>query len=226
MNMSIISENDEIGPLVNRMLDNLSLASSSQVGVTGVELRRKIGNVRAFYSEYLRDGVFASNLLACFTVAREGNAKLSSFVLVREQLLLEVPVGDVSKYIVQVGIGFCLGSESRTITEIEFTSRDDVEAMMATMKIAFDKARELAADVIDSASYQNLTFLAGALTSHLVNVSRPLPRMVTFKMNETMPALAYSQRVYYTADRAEEIVAENHVIHPAFVPAEIRGLAS
>lgn len=224
--MSIISEDIEISAVVKRLLDNLSLASSSQVGNDGVALRRKIGYVRAYYSEYLRDAVFAEKLLDCFTTARVANAKLSSFVNVREQLFLEIPVGDVSKFIVQVAIGFCLGAEARTITATEFVSRDDVEVMMATMKIAFDTARELAADASDSASYQALTFLAGALTSHLANISRPLPRMVTFKMAESMPSLVYSNRVYYVANRAEEIVAENHVIHPAFVPAEIRGLSS
>lgn len=224
--MSIISENEEISAVITRLLDNLSLAASSKSGDQGVELRHQIGKVRAYYSEYLRDGTFSTNLLACFNVARQFNAKLSSFVFVREQLFLEIPVGDISKLIVQAAIGFCMGAESRTITTLEFTSRDDVEAMIATMKIAFDTARELASDALDSSSYQTLTFLAGALTNHLANISRPLPRIVTFRMAERTPALALSNRIYYTADRAEEIVAENHIIHPAFCPNEIRGLAT
>lgn len=222
--MSINSEDVEISATVNRLLDNLSMAASSQI--EGSIIRRKIGDVRAFYNEYLIDGTFASKLLECFIVAREAGAKLVSFSNVRDQLFIEEPIGEISKLIIQVGIGFALGAESRIITTMEFTSRDDVVAMMDKMKLAFDTARELAADMIDSASYQNLTFLAGALTSHLADISRPLPRMVTFKMSTSLPALTYSQRVYYTADRAEEIVAENHIVHPAFCPGEIRGLSS
>jgi len=224
--MSINSENEEISGIMNRLLDKLALTSSSQVGAAGFVIRSQIGDMRSFYSDYLRDKTFSEKLLLIFTTAREANAKLSSFVAVREQLFSEVPVGEISKLIVQVTIGFCLASESRIISNIEFTSRDDVEATIVSMKIAFDTARELAADAIDSASYQDLTFLAGALTSHLAATARPLPRMVTFNLAAPLPALALSNRIYYKGDRAEEIVAENHIIHPAFCPREIRGLAS
>lgn len=219
-------ERTEITDIVNRLLDNLSNTASSQVGTAGVEIRRMIGDLRSFYFDYLKDHTFAPKLLECFTVARKANAKLSSFVKVREGLFVEVPVGDVAKLIVQCATGFCLGAESRLISAIEFNSRDDVEAMMAIMKLAFDTARELAADAIDSSAYQNLTFLAGALTNHLANKSRPLPRMVNFKVATPLPALTFSNRVYYTASRWEELVNENHIIHPAFCPREIRGLAS
>ena len=224
--MSIASENEEITAVVNRLLDSLAATVSSQVGGTGADLRRQIGNVRSFYSDYLRDGTFYTQLLSCFTIAREASAKLSSFVKVRDKLFLETPVGETPKLIVQAAIGFCLGAESRLITAISFSSRDAVEEMIANMKLAFDTARDLSADALDSSSYQNLTFLAGALTNHLATTARPLPRMVTFDMKETMPALTLSNRIYYTAERWEEVVEENHVIHPAFCPRNIRGLSA
>lgn len=220
------AENTEITEIVNRLLDGLSVTISSQTGADGVTLRRKIGDMRANYFDYINDDTFAANLLDIFTVAREADAKLSGFVQLREMLFTESPVGVVPKLIVQMAIGFCLGAESRLITLTEFASRDAVEDMIATMKLAFDTARDLAADALDSLAYQNLVFLSGALTNHLATISRPLPRIVTFRLATGMPALALSNRVYYVADRAEEIVAENHVIHPAFCPNLIRGLAS
>ncbi len=220
------AENKEVTEIVNRLLDGLSVTISSQVGVSGAVLRSKIGDVRSNYFAYLRDGVFGVNLLSIYTVAHEANAKLSGFVQLREQLFTEEPVSDTAKMIVQMAIGFCLAAESRLITTIEFTSRDDVEAMIATMKLAFDTARDLAANALDSLSYQYLVFLAGALTNHLATTSRPLPRMITFNLAIGMPSLSLSNRIYYVADRSEEIVAENHVIHPCFCPREIRGLSS
>ena len=224
--MSINSENEEISGIINRLLDKLALTSSSQVGDAGFVLRRQIGDMRSFYSDYLRDKTFSAKLLAIFTTAREANAKLSSFVVVREQLFSESPVSEISKLIVQIAIGFCLGAESRIVSKIEFVSRDDVEVAINTMKIAFDIARDLAADAIDSSSYQDLTFLAGALMNHLAKTARPLPRMITFNMKATLPALTLSNRIYYKAERWEEVVNENHIVNPAFCPREIRGLSS
>lgn len=224
--MSLSSERAEIEPVVNRLLDNLSLTISSQTGRDGIILRQKIGDLRANYELYLADGTFSQKLLDCFTVSREAGAKLSSLENVHQRLFEETPTGAISVAIVQIAILFCLSAESRMITKIEFESRDDVEARMQASNLAFHTARDLAADMNDSSAYQSLTFLAGALTNHLANIARPLPRMVTFKMAIGLPALSLSNRIYYTAERWEEVVKENHIIHPAFCMKEIRGLSS
>jgi hypothetical protein len=224
--MSLRSELEEIGGIVGRLLDALSQTVTSQTGRDGVLVRQQISNLRAFYIDWLRDKTFANNLLVCFTDARVSNSKLSSFVVVRNVLFAETPVGDISTAIVQTATAYCLAAEARIIGDIEFKSRDDVDAMIQTMKAAFDTARDLAADSNDSSCYQTLTSLAGALTAYLANTSRPLPRMVTFKMATTLPALTLSQRIYYTANRWEEVVDENKTIHPAFMQRDIIGLAS
>jgi hypothetical protein len=224
--MSINSERKEIAAVVNRLLDSLSAMVSSQTGEAGYALRRQIGDLRAFYSDYLTDGTFAANVLQCFTIAIEGNVKLPNFVKLREQLFAEAPVGNISKAIVQGAIGFCLSSEARIISAMEFENRDDVELMIKVMRIAFDTARDISADSFDSAAYQALTSLAGALTNHLASSALKLPRVVVFKVAQSYPAMALSQRVYYDASRWEELIQENRVIHPAFCPRSIRGLSS
>jgi len=224
--MSVKTEKDEISLVVGRLLDNMSLMVSSQTIQNSADLRRKIGDMKANYFTYLLDGTFLTKLLDCFTTARGINVKLASFVNVRVALFNESPVGEISKAIVQAGIGFCLSAESRIITAITFTSRDDVEAIMKTMKDAFDTAREIAADEINSASYQSLTFLAGALTNHLYMTAKPLPRMINFTVRATMPALTLSNLFYHTADRWEELTQENKTIHPAFCQRELRGLSA
>jgi len=224
--MSLNTERVEIDGVIGRLFDNLSLTITSQTGTNGAHLRQKMGDLRANYAFYLADGIFPQKLLEFFTLTRENGASLASIATVRDQLFNERPVGVVSIAIVQTAIVFCLSAESRIITETEFVSRDDVNHMIKTMKIAFDKARDGAADMSDSSSYQTLTFLAGALTNHLSNTARPLPRMVTFNLFISLPALALSNRIYHTADRWEEVVNENHIVHPAFCIREIRGLSA
>lgn len=223
--MTINSERKEITAVVNRLLDNLSGMVSSQTGEAGYSLRRQIGDLRALYFTYLSDGTFATRLLDCFKIARTGGVTLPNFVRVREYLFTEVPTDEISITIVQAATGFCLSSESQIIAYTEFTRRDDVEAMIDVMKIAFDKARELAADGFDSEGYKSLTFLAGALTNHLAATALKLPKSVKFKVANSFPALVLSQRVYYDASRWEELVAENRVVNPAFCPREVTGLS-
>lgn len=223
--MSLNKEAVELDGIINRMLDNLSLSITSQTGREGIDLRHQIGNIRSNYNSMLSDGTFPTELLSCFQATLTANVKLASLFVVHLGLFEETPVGEVSFAIVQMGILFCLSTESRLIIKMEFTSRDDVEAMMNKMRDVFDIARVLSADAQDTTPYQKLTILAGNLISHLSDVARPLPRMVTFALAASFPSLTLSQRIYYTADRAEEIVAENKIIHPAFCMREIRGLS-
>lgn len=222
--MSLKSEQTEILAVLTRLLDNLAKTITSQTGRTGADLRRQIGRVRDDYLELLDNGGFSVSLLTCFRLAEKANVNLWSLAYVRQQLIEEEPFGDIASAIVQAGISFCLATESRMVAALTFTSRDDVEVMMRKMKKAFDAARDKAADAIDSAAYQQLTYLSAALTNHLATASRHLPRMVRFKLAKNFPSLAVSYRLYYEADRAEELAAENRIVHPLFMLRDLRGL--
>ncbi len=224
--MSLNKEAVELDGIINRLLDNLSLSITSQTGRDGVELRHKIGEIRSKYNSMISGGTFSTELLSCFQLALTANVKLSGLFIVHQGLFQETPVGEISVAVVQIGVLFCLSTESRLIVKIEFTSRDDVEIMMNKMRNVFDIARVLSADAQDTMPYQKLTILAGNLINHLSTVARPLPRMVSFSMSTSFPSVTLSQRIYYTADRAEEIVAENKIIHPAFCLRDIRGLSA
>ena len=224
--MSIDSEKKQIGLIVNRLLDSLMATVSSHTGTFGSALRRQIGIVRAKYMLFLGDGVFPKELEACFQAAIDAKVDLMRLGDVRRVLFAETPQKDsIASAIVQLAVVFCLSAQARLLTTTVFTSRDDVEAMMKRVKEVFDVAREMAADANNSATYQALTYLAGALTNHLAATARPLPKMVNFTMTKNLPALALSQRIYYDASRWEELVAENKVVHPLFMPREIVGLS-
>jgi hypothetical protein len=219
------AEQIEITGLVNRLLDNLGSCVSSLTGNDGGELRHQIGDMRAYYFQYLHDGSFSTQMLNCFTLARNINVPLKSIVNIRLGLFQETPVCEVANAIVQQAIIFCLAAESRMITAIEFTSRDDVDTMIGTMKTAFDTSREILADAVDSTQYQTVIYLGGALINYLATTGRPLPRMITFDLAASLPALSLSQLVYYDASRWEELIAENKTVHPAFCQREMRGLS-
>jgi hypothetical protein len=224
--MSLNQENVAVSGIVNRLLDNMALLVNSQTGRDGAELRHQIGDIRSNYYSMIIDGTFPSKLLACFTLALTANSKLDSLFVVHQGLFNETPVGEISSAVVQMAILFCLATESRMISALQFNSRDDVESMMVKMRNTFDTARLLAADSLDTTAYQKLIALAGSLINHLSSVARPLPRMVTFTLTTTLPALAVCQRVYYSADRSDEIIDENKIVHPAFCMREIRGLSA
>lgn len=224
--MSLSKESVELSGIINRLLDNLSLSITSQTGREGVELRHQIGNIRSNYNAMIADGTFALGLQSCFTSAQQANATLASMFIVHQGLFKEVPIGEISSAVVQMAIIFCLSTESRMISVMKFNSRNDVETMINKMRGVFDTARLLSADAPDTSPYQKLTILAGNLINHLSDVSRPLPRMITFILTASLPALTLSQRLYYTAERSDEIIDENKIIHPAFCMREIRGLSA
>lgn len=219
-------ERREIDGVMNRLLDLLSSTISSRSGLNSAALRTAIGDLRASYMNRLADGTFAAALLNCFNIIVETGGELPRLVTVHQQLFLEEPIGVTAEAIVQTAISYCLATEAKLITAIEFVSRDDVETLLKQTRDAFDFARERAADAEDSTYYRQLTALSGTVIKYLADTARPLARIVTFKMPGPMPALAVSERIYYAADRWEEIVNENKIVHPAFCPRELRGLSS
>lgn len=225
--MSLKTEADEITEIVERTLDNLGAAIGSTSREVGAPARRQIGIVHADFLEMIKRRTFGVNLLECFKLLREIPAKLSAISYVREQLFLEQPTGPIANAVVQTAILMCLSTESRILTATEFTSRDAVEEMMRVMKVAFDTARDIASDVMDSQAYQNLTLLSGALTQHLSSTARPLPRVITFRVSKSYPAMPLANLLYHDPSRWEEMVAENKTVHnPAFMPRVLRGLSA
>jgi hypothetical protein len=224
--MSLVSEEDEIERVVTNLLNNVAAVVCSKTGRAGADLRKQVGKLRTNFGDMLVAGTFADELLAAFTAAGNADVSIADFGHIRKELIAEVTDSEISIAIIDAGIQYCLAAESRAVVKMEFRSRDDVDIMIKRMKQAFDEARDKVADAIDSSTYQALTFLAGAMMNHLANVARPLPRMMRFSMRKNYPSLALSHRIYYVATRAEELVAENKIIHPAFCLRDIRGLSS
>jgi prophage DNA circulation protein len=63
------------------------------------------------------------------------------------------------------------------------------------------------------------------VVKHLVERGRQLPRVITYNYQQVMPSLRMAQRAYADPLRHVELINENHVVHPAFMPRDGKMLA-
>jgi prophage DNA circulation protein len=107
-----------------------------------------------------------------------------------------------------------------------FVSREDVDQVSATINSSFDDMEEELADEMDAMGWRAVLKLHAAMTLHLVETARPLPRMVAYHFNLNLPSVVLAHRLYADASRADELRAENKIVHPAFCPLDGRALSS
>jgi hypothetical protein len=201
------------------------VAFGGAAGRAGSDLRLVVGDLNAHVSDYIRDGSFAARLLTCYATATAAGITVAWLDQVLEQLFNEQPKYLASVSVQQNSILMALAQDARVLGATTFVSREDVDLMLVKMKDWFDQARQLAAAQRDNPGYNALISLAGAITRYLADVARPMPRMLQFSI-APMPSLTMSQYIYYEGGRSEELIAENKVVHPLFMPTSIRGLSS
>lgn len=221
--MSVSTEEPELRIIIDHICGYLAGLISAE-GQQDAKLRRQIGDLRAHGIEYLQDKLFGTKLWDCFDIARGLNITADRVAYVRLQIYNETPVGMIAILLIETAIIYCLTTESIFITKQSFRSSNDAQTMMKRMKTAFDQARDQAADRMDSATYQNLTYLSGSLINHLSRTALQLPRLVQFQFQANMPSLWLSQLLYQTASRSDELLDQNKVVHPLFMPLDIVGL--
>jgi len=214
----------EIKAMFGRMVEKF-LQFNVDYGPPTADLRRYCGDLLVRFDQYLFMNKLSVALLNCFRAATNANMTLNGFDDVINQLLSETPTDVIPKICQQTAIMFGLAEECRVIMFMTFDSRDDVDIAMDRMRKMFDKARDLAADEMASSAYESLTGLAASLSRYLADTARPLPRMVDYQVGP-WPALTVANFIYGDGSRWEEIAKENHVVHPAFCPRELRALSN
>jgi prophage DNA circulation protein len=224
--MSIKTEFDEIEEIVKRTTDNLKAFSGMQAGRPGAELRYAVGDLAARTNIYLADGTFANRLRICFRLATQAGINLDWMDRVIKQLTEETPTALTSTSVVQNSLIFALAQEGRIIAATTYRSRDDVDITMRRMKRWFDIIKDIIADTMSGPSYQAFINLTAAITRYLTDTARPLPRMLRYELAATMPGLFVSNYIYGEGGRAEELAAENKIVHPAFMQRTLRALSA
>jgi prophage DNA circulation protein len=205
----------EAAALVDRMLAKLA-ATVPPKGRAGSDARTAIGDTRAHAFKLCIADALGPPLIRCFTTARLAGATLAQLEVVRQAVVQEVTSTLGGALVKNNGIRLCLATQSRIIAAMTFVSRHDVDAIKLSLQQPFRDAEEIAADDMDQATFAALITLHGAVVNHLVATARPLPRMLNFQFYEPLPSLVIAYRLYGDAARADELRAENKVVHPAF----------
>jgi hypothetical protein len=222
--MSVRTELDEINGIVRRITANLMKFSA--MGATGAAVRQACGDLNARTSIYVIDGTFANRLLNCFRLATAAGMTLDWMDQVLTGLVNEQPTSLMSSSVVQNSLIMSIAQDGRIIAATVYVSRNDVDATMQRMNNWFEIIKDIIADTMSGPAYEAFITLTGAITRHLTDTARPLPRMLNYTLASTMPGLAASQYIYGDGSRDEELAAENKVVHPLFMPRNLRALSA
>jgi prophage DNA circulation protein len=214
----------EAEPIVTQALDTLLEWAPTQ-GRPGADLRSAVGHLKLHVMAYLHDDVLGPPLLECFALACETGINLMQMDNVRQTAAAQVAISVGAITVRGALIELSLASEARILAAMTFRSRQEVEALKLRINEIFTAMEEETADAMDAMTYRALISLHAAVTFHLIETARPLPRLLRFEFGLPMPTLLIAHRLYADAGRAEELLAENHVVHPAFAPRFGRALS-
>jgi prophage DNA circulation protein len=215
---------DEVLAIVRRIGPVVLSSAVNPRGDVGTALRRMVGMLIA--DKNMADiGVFAFSFALCLDLARQSEATLVTMDRVRKAALKEVPKSLPATQTVLAIVRLTLATEARIIAFMEFKSRQEVGEIATAMNAAFTQTSEIAADDLDQGTYMALISLHGDVVQHLAARGRLLPRLIGYNYAMVMPALRMAQRVYADPIRYQELIDENHVVHPAFMPMAGKMLA-
>jgi hypothetical protein len=219
-------EINEAAAIAGKVADLLlATLAGDQIGRVGSDLRRACGELKVFAGTFIVDNVIGQKLSNCFALARGSGATMDQFNRICIQLSETPTISLVATLINQACIYFGLQQLSNALVAMTFTSRQDVVAAGNRINPTFNQAEEMAADEMAQMVYQAVVSLHAAVTFHLYETARPLPQMLNFEFAAINPTLILSYRLYATADRADQLRAENKVVHPAFAPRRGQALA-
>jgi prophage DNA circulation protein len=217
-------EAHEAAPILQRALYAL-LAAVPTHGRGGSDVRTACGDLIANAEFLIERDQAGPPLLECFELAHTASVTQKQLAYVRSTVLAETPKTVGATIVKNSIVRMCLAEEALIISGMDFVSREDVDALKLDVNAAFATAEEIAADDMDAMTYRALVELHAAITFHMTETARPLPRMLRFRFAAPMPTLITAQRLYYDANRADELRKENRCVHPAFMLPSGRALS-
>jgi hypothetical protein len=185
-------------------------------GRPGADLRTDIGDFETFALELIQYDRSGPRLAAIFELTRKNGATLPELAYVRGVAAAAAPATVGGTLMRNSLINLSLTTEALVIADMVFKSRNAAEAMKDQMNEAFDAMEEIAADSMDTFTYRALIALHAAVSEHLITSQYPLPVMLSFRFAAPGPTLVQAYRLYDDASRADELMENNGVIHPAF----------
>jgi prophage DNA circulation protein len=208
---------EEAVPLCQTVLGVL-LQSTNTQGQTGAAMRTAVGDFLATALRQLQTNsygpaftdIFAKSILAGVTQAQLAN--IADIAAAQTTQTLGATL------VKNVLVEFALATECKIITTMTFASRNQVNGVKQVLLDQFAPLIETVADQMDQMTFQALVELQAAIINYLVTTEQPLPRVLNYQFASIMPTLVQAQKLYQDASRADELLAENDVVHPAFAP--------
>jgi prophage DNA circulation protein len=216
---------DEVLDIVRRIGPVVLSAAPRLAGDIGSALRRAVGMMVADRNMTDHDTLCLA-FQVCIDLARHCGATLAMMDRVRKAALAEAPEGLDATLAVNSMVRLTLAMEARIVAYMSFASREEVDTIATAINAVFGQASEYAADNSDVATYMAIVRLHGDVTQHLAERGRVLPRVINYRFQIAMPSLRMAQRSYADPTRHAELIAENAVVHPAFMPREGKMLAT
>jgi prophage DNA circulation protein len=217
-------EAEEVLGIIQRIGPVVLSAAVNPTGSIGASLRRAVGMMVADYN-MIDPAAFAFAFGVCTDLARFSQATVVTMDRIRKAALAETPISLPAVQTVLAIVRITLAMEARIIAYTTYASRDDIEAVTTAINDAFTQTEEIASDDLDAGTYMALVNLHGAVVQQLANRARQLPRVIAYNYSMVMPAMRMAQRAYGDASRFAELIAENSVVHPAFMPRTGKMLA-
>ncbi|GJD58349.1 hypothetical protein [Methylobacterium dankookense] len=207
------------------VLDALRGAGIPGGGQASADFRRTVGVLEAGAAGYVEGGTFGALLADGFSAATEAGATFDGMERVGHVAASFTSALWVVQWVAQTSLRLAFVEMCGILAATTFASRQDVDAAKARLNALFAPAEEFAADQRDATVYRSLVALHAAAVRDLTERSRQTPRVITYSLPNRSPALALANRLYGDGGRADELIAENKVVHPLFVPRQGRALA-
>ncbi|MEF3100130.1 DNA circularization N-terminal domain-containing protein [Raoultella terrigena] len=118
----------------------------------------------------------------------------------------------------------CSGAMTSAAADANPTSRDEAENITRRVATQLDTALILAGDRGDDELYNSLMQVRASFLSAMDLISAGLSELMQINTASPLPALVLANRLYQDGSRANELIQEANVPHPAFMPTTMRVL--
>lgn len=210
--------------IVDAVLEVL-ISQTPTTSSEGSNMRVAVNSFRSDALVLLMADEAGTPLQDIFQLSKTNGISFPQMEVVRKFALDQTAVSVGATLIRDSLVQYSLATEGYILANMNFVSRDDVEATRTVVNSAFAVSEEAAADAMDTAMYQQLVKLHAAASNFLTQTAQPLPRMLSFVFAASLPTLVAAYRLYTDASRADELRDQNRVVHPAFMRPTGRALS-
>lgn len=203
-----------------------ALADAVVSAPNGAEFRHQLGVLKSELTAQIESSEAIGTLADLFDLAWKSGTTIERMDRVRKAAQDQSPFYLTGRTLMGVCVRHALVVQSLVISQTDFTSRTEIEDLLGRLNDAFDSAGQDASQNREAAVYRSLVYLHAAVTRDLLARSRPLPRVVSYKLARPTSSVRLAHWLYYNAARADELRRENRPPHPLFMPIEGRALSA